>query len=115
MPIEVHPDAEALARVAAERIIDAVRAGARRLLLAGGSTPARTYELLARLADPADLRGVHLFFGDERAVPADHADSNYGMVKPPREMPVAGSGVPSAAVPGRGVRWVFSSQRSRIV
>jgi 6-phosphogluconolactonase len=81
MPIEVHPDAETLARVAAERVIDAVRAGARRMLLAGGSTPARTYELLARLAAPADLRGLHLFFGDERAVPPDHAESNYGMVK----------------------------------
>ena len=81
MSVEVHADAEALAQAAATRVLDAIRAGARRLLLAGGSTPARAYELIARQSTAADWKGVHLFFGDERAVPPDHIESNYGMVR----------------------------------
>ena len=50
--------------------------------LAGGNTPRRVYELLA--SDPfkslIEWSRVHLFFGDERCVPAHHPDSNYGMV-----------------------------------
>ncbi|MAU11359.1 MAG: 6-phosphogluconolactonase [Anaerolineaceae bacterium] len=53
------------------------------LVLAGGSTPRPVYE---RLADPAyadaiDWERVYIFFGDERTVPPDHPDSNYGMAK----------------------------------
>lgn len=50
--------------------------------LAGGNTPRRVYELLA--SDPfknlINWSRVHLFFGDERCVPPQHPDSNYGMV-----------------------------------
>ena len=51
--------------------------------LSGGSTPKRLYE---RLASPAYLprfpwAKTHLFWGDERFVPADHAESNYRMTK----------------------------------
>jgi 6-phosphogluconolactonase len=77
----VYDDAEALARAAAELVAGHVRAGRGKLLLAGGSTPARTYQMLAGLLEPADLGGLLLFFGDERVVPADHPDSNYGMVR----------------------------------
>lgn len=52
--------------------------GAAHVSLAGGNTPRRVYELLGPLL--ADWRGVHLWFGDERAVPADHADSNFLLV-----------------------------------
>jgi 6-phosphogluconolactonase len=51
------------------------------VVLAGGSTPRRTYELLAteeyrnRIAWPK----VHIFFGDERCVPPTDATSNYRM------------------------------------
>jgi len=86
--IERFPDAETLSRAAAERFAGMARgaAGARgrfSALLAGGETPRRTYELLA--AEP--LRGrvpwgaVHLFWGDERCVPPDSPNSNYGMAR----------------------------------
>ncbi|MCD0462610.1 6-phosphogluconolactonase [Roseiconus lacunae] len=47
--------------------------------LSGGSTPKRVYEMLASRDLPWDR--IHLFWGDERNVPHDHADSNYRMVK----------------------------------
>ena len=81
MTVDVHPDAEALARAAADLVLREIRGGKKRLLLAGGTTPVRTYEFIAKQAQPADYKGVHIFFGDERAVPPDHVESNYGMVK----------------------------------
>jgi 6-phosphogluconolactonase len=49
--------------------------------LAGGNTPRRVYELLAGddLRRQVSWRDVHVFFGDERMVPPDHAESNYRM------------------------------------
>lgn len=54
--------------------------------LSGGSTPLRLYrrmadgDFLARL--PAEFwNSVHFFWGDEREVPADHADSNFRMAR----------------------------------
>ncbi|MGD8594001.1 MAG: 6-phosphogluconolactonase [Gammaproteobacteria bacterium] len=53
------------------------------LALAGGSTPKSIYELMAgeefHTLLPWDK--MHIYFGDERCVPADHADSNYRMAK----------------------------------
>ena len=51
------------------------------MALAGGNTPKRVYELLAteRFKSRVEWSRVHLFFGDERAVPPDHPDSNYAM------------------------------------
>jgi 6-phosphogluconolactonase len=86
--LTVVPDERALAAPAAERMtaliagaIDA-RGGAM-VSLTGGTTPRALY---AALADPAqpwrgriDWSGVHLFWGDERHVPPDHKDSNFGM------------------------------------
>jgi 6-phosphogluconolactonase len=50
--------------------------------LAGGNTPRRVYELLATapLKQLIEWSRTHLFFGDERCVPPDHPESNYGMV-----------------------------------
>lgn len=50
-----------------------------RVALAGGSTPTLLYTLLAepRCRDSVDWTRIHLFFGDERAVPPDALDSNY--------------------------------------
>lgn len=71
--------AEDVAASAAADIAEAVRDGARSLVLAGGSTPRRCYELLAHL-DVAWGR-VSVLFGDERCVHADHPDSNYRMAR----------------------------------
>lgn len=52
-----------------------------RVALAGGSTPALLYSLLAEppFRDSVDWAKIHLFFGDERAVPPESPDSNYRM------------------------------------
>jgi len=79
--IEIVDDAEALAAAAAAILVAAARARPRvGLLLAGGTTPRRAYELVAATATRADFDGVHLWYGDERMVPPDHPDSNHGMV-----------------------------------
>jgi 6-phosphogluconolactonase len=46
----------------------------------GGSTPKRLYEVLTepQLASRFPWDRVHWFWGDERFVPHDHPDSNYG-------------------------------------
>jgi 6-phosphogluconolactonase len=85
----VHADAEALARAAALEVARAAREGVAQrgrfdLALAGGSTPRRLYQLLdSRELPEASVpwRHVHVWFGDERCVPPDHADSNYRMVR----------------------------------
>ena len=50
-----------------------------RICLAGGRTPEPVYRELAA-GSSIDWRKVSVFFGDERAVPPDHPDSNYLMV-----------------------------------
>ena len=52
------------------------------LALSGGSSPKRLYELLASDAyrKRIDWKKVYFFFGDERYVPEDHANSNFLMV-----------------------------------
>jgi 6-phosphogluconolactonase len=77
-------DSKDLPGRAAQRIsVELSRAIAERgrasLVLAGGTTPKATYEALAGL--PLDWSALEIFFGDERCVPADHADSNYRMAK----------------------------------
>ena len=58
-----------------------VRRGRFAVALAGGSTPRRLYQLLgeAPYRDRVAWDRVEWFWGDERAVPPDHPDSNYGM------------------------------------
>jgi 6-phosphogluconolactonase len=82
----VAEDAAALARLAAEWLAGEIRVavalrGACALGLAGGATPHPAYEALAAgpLDEPVPWDRVHVFFGDERAVPPDHPDSNFRM------------------------------------
>ena len=53
------------------------------LALAGGTTPHALYQALARdcAVDDTPWSDVEVFFGDERDVPQDHVESNYGMVQ----------------------------------
>jgi len=71
--------AEEVAVAAATEIAEAIRRGARTLVLAGGTTPQRCYELLADMY--VRWGRVTVLFGDERCVPPDHPDSNYRMVR----------------------------------
>lgn len=86
--VTVLKDPETLAAAAAERITalaSAATAARQRttICLAGGQTPRRLYELLADPLHPwrsmIDWTRVHIFWGDERPVPPEHAESNFGM------------------------------------
>jgi 6-phosphogluconolactonase len=84
--LRILENGEELAREAADFVAwageQAIQsAGAFRLALSGGSTPKTLYALLAGtgLAKRLDWRRVAVFFGDERCVPPDHADSNFRM------------------------------------
>lgn len=72
------PDAGALAAYAAEWIAARITAssGTFRFSLTGGSTPRRTYELLAARGG-VDWHRVEFYWGDERFVPHDSPASNY--------------------------------------
>lgn len=83
--IRVFPDSAAIARAAADEIVAAGRQTPPdrnfSLILSGGSTPKVLYQFLA--AEPyrsqVDWQRVELYFGDERCVTPDHADSNFKM------------------------------------
>lgn len=94
--VVVFEDKEALSRDAAHRFVSLAaqktEAGERfNVALAGGSTPEMLYSLLAAAPFRAaiDWAKVHLFFGDERAVPPDHPDSNYRMANAALSAPLA--------------------------
>ncbi len=79
-------DGAEVARRAAERFIEIAHEatnanGKFSVALAGGSTPKKLYELLAsdEYRDQIEWPKVHIFFGDERCVPPDDAESNYRM------------------------------------
>lgn len=87
-PIQIHADADQLALACLKRWIALSREtvaqrGAFHVALSGGSTPKRLYQLLAQPEWQAELDwpNTHLYFGDERAVPPDHPDSNFRMVR----------------------------------
>jgi 6-phosphogluconolactonase len=88
--VRVAPDAAALVRRAAEEVASRAEAAAAArgrftVALSGGSTPRGLYALLADAGAPFRARvpwgATHVFFGDERCVPPDHPDSNYGMAR----------------------------------
>jgi 6-phosphogluconolactonase len=86
--VRVFDDTTALIRATADEIarmaLEAVDARGRFVwALAGGSTPRDVYHLLA--SDPYRERmpwnAIHFFWGDERHVPPDDADSNFRMAR----------------------------------
>ncbi len=86
------PDAEAAAQRAAEVLaaaIDGARTvhGVAHVAVPGGSTPRRAFELLGPLL--GDWHDVHVWFGDERCVPADDPESNARLVAESLDAPGA--------------------------
>lgn len=85
--LRVVADPAALARAVAEHVVACgMRAVATRgrfdLVLAGGSTPAATYALLADVyAGALDWSRVRFWFGDERCVPPTDDASNFKLAK----------------------------------
>ena len=85
--MEVFASQAELVDAAVRHIVDAARTaiaerGAFHLALSGGRTPKPIFEKLAGSArGELDWARVHLWFGDERCVPPDHADSNFRMAK----------------------------------
>ena len=66
---------QAATQVIAQAAADAIKLrGAFHLVLAGGSTPRAVYQTLNDL--PTDWSAWHVYFGDERVLPADHPDRN---------------------------------------
>jgi 6-phosphogluconolactonase len=81
-------DTEQLSLAAAEEFVRLGRAavaarGRFTVVLSGGSTPRRLYQLLAEapFRDQVHWPRVEFFWGDERTVPPDHEDSNYRMAR----------------------------------
>ena len=86
MSLIVLADAEAVARAGADRFVETARhaiaeRGRFRVAVSGGSTPKAVYPLLVSppRVDQVDWGRVEFFWGDERAVPPDHPDSNFGV------------------------------------
>ena len=87
-PVVIIEDSpSAAAQRAAERMVSIInqRAAAgnqSHLALCGGTTPGELYRRLASppLADQIPWQKIQIFFGDERDVPQNHVENNYGMV-----------------------------------
>lgn len=84
--IRYFPDLEALSLEAAGLISQTAdksvaEKGLFSLVLSGGSTPRRLYELLSQppFVHEMPWPHIHFFWGDERCVPPDHPESNYGL------------------------------------
>ena len=84
--LDVRGSPDEVAREAANRFVSIVAEaiedrGVARVALSGGSTPKRVYPLLLEPVrrDALDWSAVEFFWGDERAVPPDHPESNFGV------------------------------------
>jgi 6-phosphogluconolactonase len=82
----VYPDRDALSRAAAEQFVEISNEaialhGGFAVALSGGSTPRQMYDELASndFSGRVNWKRVSIFWGDERAVPPDDAESNYRM------------------------------------
>lgn len=83
---EVLGSAADVAAATADRFVEVVREaierhGVARVALSGGGTPKQVYPLLLEPArrDAVDWGAIEFFWGDERAVPPDDPESNFGV------------------------------------
>ena len=79
-------DPPAVAAATADRVVAAAERaigerGAFRIALSGGSTPKLVYPMLLEPSrrERVDWSRVEFFWGDERSVPPDHPESNFGV------------------------------------
>ena len=85
MGVRRFPDLAAIARAMADELPALVKrsldeTSACHLVLAGGNTPRALYrELVSRGREFLPWDAIDLWWGDERCVPPEHADSNFGM------------------------------------
>ncbi len=84
MPTEILSDQGSLVERAVQLIVEKIQSaiaqrGQCTVALAGGGTPKPVYEKLAQQNLPWEK--LHIFWGDERYVPADHPDSNQKMAR----------------------------------
>lgn len=83
--LRISPDGPAVARAFADHIVERLAAkkfGPLFLSLSGGSTPKLLFKLLvAEYKDKIDWSRLHFFWGDERCVPHNDSESNFGVVK----------------------------------
>jgi 6-phosphogluconolactonase len=100
--IKVLPDPSAVAEEAARRVVAIAHESIERqdsfsIVLSGGSTPKALYEKLASepFRSQMDWAKAKVFFGDERCVPPDDADSNYRMARLAllSEVPIPGDNI----------------------
>ena len=86
--VRVYPNPTEVARAAARLFVDyawqaIAKDGQFFVALSGGSTPQLLFAFLAsdEFRGQVDWAKVHVFWGDERAVPPTHPNSNYGMAR----------------------------------
>lgn len=84
--VRIFPNLETLSHAAAETFITIANESTEQrgqffVALNGGGTPKRLFELLASAPDKMDWSRTHVFWGDERMVPADDPENCYGMAK----------------------------------
>ncbi|HEX8731061.1 MAG TPA: 6-phosphogluconolactonase, partial [Ktedonobacterales bacterium] len=86
--VERHSNADATAQAAAELFAAQARIAQAqgrdfRVALSGGSTPREYHALLAAnpLREQVDWSRIQFFWGDERCVPPNSPDSNFGMAR----------------------------------
>ncbi len=85
--IQIVENGEAVSRAAADMLVGLALKKLESkesfaVALSGGSTPKNMFAMLANdatLSKQMPWENVHFFWGDERHVPPDHADSNYRM------------------------------------
>jgi len=89
-PPQVHryTDGDAVAKAAAKRFLDSAKRAVEKsdrfiVVLSGGSTPRKLYQVLAEppYRESVPWSKTFFAFGDERCVPPDHEQSNYRMAR----------------------------------